>query len=112
MNTTDYATSETILGGSQMRRADLESEVTSQRARLFVQQPYGTNREWKRTVFRDMVVFLVAHHYERCWPYRRILEAMNYVPRREVALEDIPFLPTGLFKRFELASIPQSEISR
>lgn len=58
---------------------------------------------------------LTAWHYERCEPYRNVIDAVYGPKGRERALgatrlEDVPFLPVTMFKEHDLASVPSSEI--
>lgn len=85
--------------------------MSAAHAAVFAPNPFGTSREWKQSVFRDRIMALVDHHYERCPPYRHMLTAMDFVPSCDAELKDVPFLPTGLFKRHVLASVPPSEVA-
>lgn len=53
---------------------------------------------------------LTAYHYERCQPYRRILDAAWNGRREYESLEAMPFLPVSLFKELELASTAESSL--
>ncbi|WP_162795631.1 acyl-protein synthetase [Nonomuraea lactucae] len=86
--------------------------AAEQPAGVFTRPPYSTDGAWKRTVFRDLIVSLTEHHRAGCPPYRRVLDAMRFTPGPEVELEEVPFLPAGLFKRLTLVSVPRSERDR
>ena len=72
--------------------------------------PYGVARAEKRALLGAELNRLTGHHMEHCAPYRRLLEAHGQVPGRDYALEDVPFIPVQLFKRYELASVPQDQV--
>lgn len=55
---------------------------------------------------------LTQWHYERCQPYRRMVDVMQPHSRHAQTLAELPFLPVRLFKLMELRSVPESEISK
>ena len=55
---------------------------------------------------------LTHHHWERCAPYRRILESSGIRPPFAFALEEVPALPVSLFKEFDLRSIDEGDVAR
>lgn len=70
-----------------------------------LQAPAHSHRqESKEALLLPELNDLVRYHYERCAPYARMIDAAWGGPRRYERLEDIPFLPVGLFKKLELSS--------
>jgi len=53
---------------------------------------------------------LTSHHYEKCLPYRRLLDVLGVRPDRLENVEDVPFIPVRLFKDYELLSVDRSQI--
>ncbi|MDC3355041.1 hypothetical protein OAV82_00340 [Candidatus Pelagibacter sp.] len=53
---------------------------------------------------------LTEHHYNRCKEYKKILVSENYSFKKIQKIEDLPFLPTDLFKRYSLKSVPEKKI--
>lgn len=53
---------------------------------------------------------LTALHAERGEAYGRVLAGLGVAPEEIRALEDVPMLPVGLFKRHALRSIPEDEV--
>lgn len=71
---------------------------------------FGLEESARRTLTFDGLRLLTEHHNSASPSYKAILNSM--FPRWSTAenLEDLPFLPIGLFKRRSLTSIPNSEI--
>lgn len=56
---------------------------------------------------------LTAHHARHCAPYARLLAAhgvADAASERRYTLEQLPFLPVQLFKRYELSSVPPEQV--
>ncbi|MFH1618984.1 MAG: acyl-protein synthetase, partial [bacterium] len=64
--------------------------------------PYSLGREEKREILTASLVELTRHHYRKCVPYHRILDALSFDLSGIKNYCDIPFLPVRLFKEFEL----------
>jgi hypothetical protein len=74
--------------------------------------PYGLNQADKRSILTARVRELTHSHYERCEPYRNIVNRL-FAGTRALhfeKLEDAPFLPVSLFKRRELRSVPREQV--
>lgn len=78
---------------------------------VFKRPPYSGDSAWRRYHLRNIAVSLMKHHYKNCDYYKRILVALNFDPTAPVKLEDLPFLPVGIFKRLDLFSVQVSEVS-
>lgn len=72
--------------------------------------PYALDRVEKRRWIVPVLSELTRHHYEKCPPYRRILDAFSFDPRKVESCADLPFLPVRLFKDYELASVDKAEV--
>ncbi len=70
-----------------------------------------TNQE-RVTFLASLLDELTTHHQDNCEPYRKFVSSFfeNYQASR--CLEQIPFVPIGLFKQMELKSVPQPRIVR
>lgn len=73
-------------------------------------EPYSLNREAKRQLYRQALSELTLSHYERCAPYRQILDAYGHNPGDQRDPEEQPMLPVRLFKELELLSVPREEV--
>ena len=72
--------------------------------------PYSLSKEEKRHQFTEYINELTRYHYKSCPEYAQILNAVNYFPVKNYDLEFVPFLPVGLFKEFDLISVPKEKI--
>ncbi len=72
--------------------------------------PYDELATRKRLRLLSEVNELTQWHAERCEPYRRILNAAYGGRTHFESLEELPVLPTQLFKSIDLASVPSTEI--
>src|SRR5579883_1680540 len=53
---------------------------------------------------------LTLHHRARCPQYARLLDVLHPGLAAFSKIEDVPYLPVGLFKSHELKSVPESEV--
>lgn len=74
--------------------------------------PYSLDKEEKRALYRRALSELTRTHAERCQPYGRILQVMDYDPQEERDMEEQPMIPVRLFKEYELCSVDKSEIAK
>lgn len=58
----------------------------------------------KRAIYKELLTQLVKHHYDNCLDYKKMLDVQSYDLSISI-LEDIPFLPVSLFKKYELKSM-------
>jgi phenylacetate-coenzyme A ligase PaaK-like adenylate-forming protein len=73
---------------------------------------FGLRSAEKGAKLSSALEALTRHHYERCAPYRAVLDARNAMASLDRGLETIPFLPVGLFKFEELLSIPRDQVAK
>ena len=72
-------------------------------------EPFSLNKEEKRKFFEKEINSLTLHHYKNSKEYKKILDSFKYkLKNRE--LNKIPFLPTKLFKEFNLQSVSKKKI--
>ncbi len=67
-------------------------------------EPFSLNKIKKKKIFENLISSLTLHHYKNSKDYKKILDFFGYKFSKK-QLSDIPFLPTKLFKQFELKSI-------
>ena len=72
--------------------------------------PYSLAAPEKNTLLTERLVELTKHHYERCTPYRGMMDAYGWDPDAINNYYDIPFLPVSLFKQMDLCSVPKEAI--
>lgn len=73
-------------------------------------EAFSLRHEAKAELYRRALADLTRHHYERCAPYRRLLDVLGYDPRVAADVADVPFLPVRLFKEYELLSVDRSAV--
>lgn len=79
---------------------------------LFQLSPYTLLEPEKEKALSENLSALTLRHYESCPEYRRILNVLGFDPYRKYSCEELPFIPVRLFKKFELRSVPQSEVKK
>ena len=72
-------------------------------------EPFSLDKKRKKILFSNLINNLTSYHYRNSKKYKKILNFFNYNLRKS-KINKIPFLPTSLFKKFELSSIPKSKI--
>ncbi|WP_295559508.1 acyl-protein synthetase [uncultured Hyphomicrobium sp.] len=78
--------------------------------RLLDAAPYSLRQTEKEPLLLTGLNELMRFHTERCPDYARIINAAWGGLRPYRAIEDVPFLPVGLFKEMELSSTAVSSI--
>ncbi len=74
--------------------------------RLLAAPPYSLRQAEKEALLLAGLNELARFHYDACPDYARIVDAAWGGPRVYRAIEDVPFLPVGLFKERELSFAP------
>lgn len=64
----------------------------------------------KEQVLSNIVINLSKKHYERCLPYRRIVDFFQVDLNQVASYYDLPFLPVRLFKMYDLRDISDMEV--
>ena len=72
--------------------------------------PFSLAKDEKRQKFTKYMNELTQYHYENSAEYARMLDALNFSQEKNFELEELPFLPVGLFKNYELRSVPKENI--
>lgn len=74
---------------------------------------YGLPQAEKAALLREALSDLTVHHATRSAPYARLLQAHGYAgpeAGHRYTLEQLPFLPVQLFKRYELSSVAPEQV--
>jgi len=83
--------------------------LTTRLAELMDAPQYTLDRTRKDPALLECLNALTAHHAASCPPYATLLSTVSGRLRAD-RLEDVPYLPVGLFKSHELMSIPRDAI--
>ncbi len=74
--------------------------------------PYSLDKNDKREQFTKYMNELTRYHYQNSAEYQKMLNGLSYSQENFYQLEDLPMLPIGLFKEYELCSVPKDKIVR
>lgn len=77
---------------------------------LLEAEQYTVPRADRRAALLGDLNDLTALHYGSCPPYRRVVDVAYGGLRRAGSLEEVPYLPVGLFKEVELRSVPEKDV--
>jgi hypothetical protein len=79
---------------------------------LLAAAPYSLPQQMKRALLVERTRTLTRQHYERCEPYRHVIDRLFGGLRglQFETLEDAPFVPVSLFKTRELRSVALGEV--
>ena len=72
--------------------------------------PYSLSLQEKKKLLTQKLVELTKHHYEGCSDYKKIIDCLNFDVEKINSYYDIPFLPVGLFKEFDMFSVNKTDI--
>lgn len=78
--------------------------------RLMERPPFSVPSTEKQQILLDGLRMLTRHHLENCPEYRRLGQAFGWTPESARRVEDLPWLPIGVFKTHRLVSVPENEI--
>jgi phenylacetate-coenzyme A ligase PaaK-like adenylate-forming protein len=73
-------------------------------------QPFSLEHKDKDDLYFRVLSDLTKHHYDKCVPYHRVLDVLGISPDQIKNVEDIPFIPVRLFKKYDLRSVDQSQV--
>ncbi|MDR3305032.1 MAG: acyl-protein synthetase [Clostridiales Family XIII bacterium] len=77
---------------------------------FFDTAPYSPGKDEKGALLSRRLFELTRRHYERCEPYRNIIDGLGFDLEKAGTYYDLPFLPVSLFKQLDLTSVPKEEI--
>ncbi len=77
---------------------------------LFKYNPLKFKKKFKKKFFLSFQKSLTKFHYERCYEYKKILNSKSIKISKIKKLEQIPYLPTKIFKDYSLKSIQNKQI--
>lgn len=74
------------------------------------EHPYGRDAQNKSSFLLQELTELTRVHYEKCQPYRQIIDAMGIDSLTFSDMTSLPFIPVRLFKMLDLVSVNAEEI--
>ena len=73
--------------------------------------PFHFDGKYRANSFLKSIQQLTLHHYNKCKLYKKILKTLKFKNgNRKIKLEEIPMIPTRLFKNYDLFSVPKNKI--
>ena len=74
-------------------------------------EPFSLADQEKLGPFSQALKESLIHHYENCEGFRKLCDKRGFNPSGDFSVEDVPFLPVGIFKTLKLTSVPESMLS-
>jgi hypothetical protein len=71
---------------------------------------FGESQASREQYLFSRLTQLTLHHYKNCAEYARMIDAYSPNWASAKSIEDLPYLPVGMFKDRVLSSIPKEEI--
>jgi hypothetical protein len=77
-----------------------------------LQLPVYSPRQEKATRLISTLREVTIHHYANCKPYQTLCDKRGFNPESFSSLEELPYLPTSIFKDALLISVPEEAVFR
>ena len=78
---------------------------------FFKIDPFDFDNKYRINTFLKSIRQLTLYHYNKCKLYKKILKTLKYKSdNKKIKLEEIPMVPTRLFKKYDLYSVPKNKI--
>jgi len=86
------------------------NENESKIEHLLMQKPYNLSQKEKKSIFISAIKESLIHHYENSKEFKQICNNNKFDVNGDFDIEDLPYLPVSIFKKFELISIPKENV--
>lgn len=73
-------------------------------------KPYENNQEKKDKIFLEAMKESLLHHFQNSIEFRKICKKKDFDFEKDFTVEEIPYFPVSIFKKFELISIPKENV--
>ena len=74
--------------------------------------PFQFNKIKKEKFFKNFQKKLTNYHFKKCNRYSKVLNLLKYKKNSKYKIFELPFLPVGLFKKYNLFSVAKEDIVR
>ena len=88
----------------------MEIIKTSKITKLLDLKPFVINQKEKNDIFKDAMRESLKYHYENSIEFKQICDNHEFNIKGDFELEEIPYIPVSIFKKFNLLSIPKENI--
>ncbi len=78
--------------------------------KLFNNLPYSIEKNYFKKSYLKEIINLTKYHFDNCKTYKKLLDTLNYKLNKKTTIQEIPFIPTRLFKNYELMSVKKNKI--
>jgi len=85
-------------------------KTTSKISKLLDLKPFEINQKEKNEIFKDAMEESLKYHYENSIEFKQICDNHEFNIKENFQLEEIPYIPVSIFKKFDLLSIPKENI--
>ena len=86
------------------------SEEGSKINHLLKLKPFQMSQGKKDKIFHDAMKESIIHHTKNSLEFEKICKNNKFDFKENFTIEEIPFFPVSVFKKFELISIPKEDI--
>ena len=73
---------------------------------------FGFDKRKKNKFFLEQMKTLNLHHYKFCNAYKKIIKNLKFNIKNKNNLEEFPMLPVKIFKKFDLKSVSDDQVSK
>ena len=88
----------------------MEMKKTSKIIKLLDLNPYEVHQKEKNEIFIDAMQESLKHHYKNSKEFKQICDNHEFNVEEKFQLEEIPYIPVSIFKKFDLLSISKENI--
>ena len=73
-------------------------------------EPFQNSQEEKNKIFVDAMKEALIHHTKNSTEFQQICKNQGFNYNENFLLEQVPYFPVSLFKKFDLTSVPKENI--
>jgi len=88
----------------------MEMKKTSKIIKLLDLNPFEVHQKEKNEIFIDVMQESLKHHYKNSKEFKQICDNHEFNVEEKFQLEEIPYIPVSIFKKFNLLSIPKENV--
>lgn len=74
--------------------------------------PFEFNKKKKEDFFQTLQNKLTVYHFNKCKQYSKVLHLLKYSKNKNYKIDELPFLPVRIFKKYNLISSRKKNIIR
>ena len=77
---------------------------------ILEKEPFSAVQSKKGKLLLTEIKKSVLHHYKNCPEFKALLDNRDFNVQKDFNLEDFPYFPASIFKKFDLLSVPKGQI--